>query len=142
MTCFRVSPIMMMCSHPRDTSSHQDVVSTAPSLAFTRYSFTSKLLCTSESSLSCPSPSALPTLLQYYCTTIAQYMTPPPPPFCMPYTIQNCYWQYPVKANPQRHTAAGTAAPNITCTGNTVPQRAKFTQTAYADPPTHITVWI
>ena len=59
-------------------------------LAFTRYGFTLKLLCTSESSFFCPSPSALPALLHYYCTTIAQYMTPPQPPFCMPYTIQ--YW--------------------------------------------------
>jgi len=55
-------------------------------LAVTRYSFTSKLLCTSESSLSCPSPSALLTLLQYYSTTIAQYTISPQPPFCMPYT--------------------------------------------------------
>ena len=44
----------------------------------TRYLFTSKLLCTSKSSLSCPFPSALPTLVQYYCTTIGQYTTPPP----------------------------------------------------------------
>ena len=54
--------------------------------AFTRYSFTSKLLCTSESSFSCPSPSALPTLLQYKCTPIAQYKISPQPRFCMPYT--------------------------------------------------------
>jgi len=32
----------------------------------------------------------------------------------------------------QRHTAAGTAAPTTTDTGNTVPQRANPTQTAYA----------
>ena len=47
-------------------------------LAFTRYSFTSKLLCKSESSFHWPSPSALPTLVQDYCTTIGQYTTPPP----------------------------------------------------------------
>ena len=57
---------------------------------FTRYSFTSKLLCTSESSVSGPSPSEFPTLLQYCCTTIVQYATPPPrPPFVChtPYAI-------------------------------------------------------
>jgi len=26
---------------------------------------------------------------------------PPQPPFCMPYTIQNRYWEYPVKSNRQ-----------------------------------------
>jgi len=36
--------------------------------------------------------------------------------------------------SPQRHTAAGTAAPTTTDTGNTVPQRANPTQTAYAYP--------
>jgi len=49
-------------------------------LAFTRYSFTSKLLCTNQSSYYCPPPLALPTPLQYDCTTIAQYTPPPPPP--------------------------------------------------------------
>ena len=34
--------------------------------------------------------------------------------------------------SPQRHTAAGTAAPTTTDTGNTVPQHANPTQTAYA----------
>jgi len=37
--------------------------------------------------------------------------------------------------SPQRHTAAGTAAPTTTDTGNTVPERANPTQTAY--PPPH-----
>jgi len=47
-----------------------------------------------------PSPLANPTLLQYYCTTIAQY-TPShrPSPF-MPYIIQYCALQYRVKAKP------------------------------------------
>ena len=57
------------------------VVWVSSHLTFTRYSFTSKLLCTSESSLSCPSPSALPTCLQHYCTAIAQFTTPPNHPF-------------------------------------------------------------
>jgi len=39
------------------------------------------------------------------------------------------------RASPQRHTAAGTAAPTSTAdTGNTVPQRANPIQTAYAHP--------
>jgi len=40
-----------------------------------------------------PPPPALPTPLQYYCTTIAQYTTPPPhmrpPPWHTPYNIGN-----------------------------------------------------
>jgi len=36
--------------------------------------------------------------------------------------------------SPQRHTAAGTAAPTTADTGNTVPQRANPNQTAYARP--------
>jgi len=60
-----------------------------PSLAFTRYSFTSRLLCTNLTPLDPIRPSALATLLQYYCTTIGQYSTPSRPPFCMPYTIQD-----------------------------------------------------
>ena len=48
-------------------------------MAFTRQCFTSKLLCTNQSSFNCPLPPALPALLQYVCTSIAQYMTPPPP---------------------------------------------------------------
>ena len=34
-----------------------------------------------------PKPSFLPALLQYYCTSIAQYTTPPPPPLV--YAIQD-----------------------------------------------------
>jgi len=36
--------------------------------------------------------------------------------------------------SPQRHTAAGTAVPTTTDTGNIVPQRANPNQTAYARP--------
>jgi len=36
-----------------------------------------------------PLPPALPALLQYECTTFAQYTTPPRPSFCMPYTIHD-----------------------------------------------------
>ena len=78
-----------------------------------------KALCTFESSLSCPSPSALPTVMQYYCTTIAQYMIPPQPPLCMPYTIHNWYWQYPAKAPLfpllPRRTVSVSPPPGIIC---------------------------
>jgi len=49
-------------------------------LAFTRYYFTSRLLCTNQLSFHSPRPPTFPTLVQYYCTTIGQYTTPPPPP--------------------------------------------------------------
>jgi len=51
-----------------------------PSSAFTRYCFTPKLYCGSLSSFYCPPPLAKPTLLQYHCTTIAQYTRPSPTP--------------------------------------------------------------
>jgi len=54
--------------------------------AFTRYFFTSKLYCGSQSSFYCHLPPAKPTLLQYYCTTIAQH-TPPTDPCYTPYSI-------------------------------------------------------
>jgi len=37
---------------------------------------------------------ALPTQLQYYCTTIARYSDPLRHPVFMPYTIQYCALQY------------------------------------------------
>ena len=61
-----------------------------PKLAFTRYSFTSKLLCTSPPSFDYPRPPTMPTQLQYYCNTLAQYTTLPRPSLCVPYTI--LYW--------------------------------------------------
>ena len=48
----------------------------AGGLAFTRYSFASRRLCTNHSSLYSPRLPTLPTLFQYYCTSIAQYTTP------------------------------------------------------------------
>ena len=47
-------------------------------LAVTRYSFTSRRLCTNQSSFHSPRPPALATLLQYKCTTVGQYTSPPP----------------------------------------------------------------
>jgi len=46
--------------------------------AFTSYSFPSRLLCTNQFSFHYPLPLALPALLQYDCTSIAQYTTPHP----------------------------------------------------------------
>jgi len=39
-------------------------------------------------------PPALPTLLQYYCATIAQYTPPARPLLCMPHTVRYWIWQY------------------------------------------------
>jgi len=47
-------------------------------LAFTRYSFTSRLLCTNQPSFHSPRPPALSTLVQHYCTIIGQYTSPLP----------------------------------------------------------------
>jgi len=43
-----------------------------------------------------PPPSALLTLLQYYCTTNTQYTTPTRPLLGMQYSIQYWQWQYRV----------------------------------------------
>jgi len=59
-------------------------------LAFTRYCIASKLYCGSQSSFCCPPPLlAKPTLLRYYCTTIAQSTPSHRPPCCMPYTMHS-----------------------------------------------------
>ena len=47
-------------------------MNTSNDLAFTRYSFTSRLLCTNRPSFHPPRPPALPTLVQYYCTIVGQ----------------------------------------------------------------------
>jgi len=93
----------------RSISSHIgiDVLAQRP-LAFTRYSFTSSRLCTSQSSFHSSGPPALPTLLQYYCTAIGQYTTPLRPPFGISYTIQYWRWQYRVKAKTPRETSRRT----------------------------------
>ena len=65
------------------------VVGAAPGgLALTRYSFTSSRLCTNQSSFDSSRPPALPTLLQYYCTTIGQYK---PPPLDLPFVCHTPY---------------------------------------------------
>ena len=42
-------------------------------LTFTRDSFTSRLLCTNQPCFHSPLPSALPTMVQYYCACIGHY---------------------------------------------------------------------
>jgi len=60
----------------QSTFNHHPVQSgLTPNSACTRYSFTSRLLCTNQPSVHPSCPPALPTLVQYYCTTIGQYMT-------------------------------------------------------------------
>jgi len=51
-------------------------------------------LCKSPSSLYYPRPFALPTLLQYYCTTFVQYMNSPRPSIRVLALTQYCYYQY------------------------------------------------
>jgi len=58
--------------HPDDVSDISCIPGEARFLAFTRDSFTLRLSCTNQSSLYCVPPPALPRLLQYYCTAIAQ----------------------------------------------------------------------
>jgi len=60
--------------------------------------FTLRIVCTNQSSLYCLPPLALPIIVLYYCTTVAQYTTPRDHPLRMPYTIQCWQWQYRVKA--------------------------------------------
>jgi len=48
--------------------------------------------------LYCLPPLALPIIVFYYCTTLAQCTTPHDYPLSMPYTIQYWQWQYRVKA--------------------------------------------
>jgi len=76
-------------------------------LAFTRYSFTSKLLSTNQSTFYCPAhlhrPHDCNTLLDY----CAIYDPPPRLPFCMPYTIQYWQYQYRVKAKWPRRSQRG-----------------------------------
>jgi len=62
---------------------------TKPTLAFTRYCFTSKLYCRSQSSFCCPPPHLQS---RPYCDIIARPLRnirpPLRPPFSKPYTIQ------------------------------------------------------
>jgi len=57
-----------------------------------------KAVLWSLSSFDCHPRPATPTVLQYYCTPIAQYTPRHRPSLCMLYTIQYCVWQYRVKA--------------------------------------------
>jgi len=69
-------------------------------LCFTRYAFTPKHLCTSQSSFYCP----VYLHCSHYCNTLARRMRnirfpTPHPPLCKPYTIQYWQWKSHVKAN-------------------------------------------
>jgi len=85
----------------RADASAREQTASVYGLAFTRYAFASRLLCTNQSSFYCPPPPAFPTRLQYDCNTIAHYSTPLRSPVFMPCTIQYCAWQYRVKAKPR-----------------------------------------
>ena len=58
----------------------------------------------------CSPPPAKTTLLQYYCTTIAQYTHTHRPLLFTPYTIYNCLRQYCVKAKLRGTIPVGSAA--------------------------------
>jgi len=58
-------------------------------LAFTRYSFTSRLLCTNLTSLGPTRPTASATLLQCCFASVEQYSTLSRPPFYMLFNIQD-----------------------------------------------------
>jgi len=68
-------------------------------LTFTRYVFTPKLSCTSQSSCYCP----LHLHCSHDCDTTARLMRNIRPPhrlpLCLPYTIQHWQWQYRANAN-------------------------------------------
>jgi len=66
-------------------------------LTFTRYSFTTKLSCTTQSSWYCPAHLHCSHDLQYDCTTFAHYTTLPRLSLRIPYTIQFGQRRYRVK---------------------------------------------
>jgi len=79
------------------------VSSTSPllPLAVTRYCFTSRLMCTNQSSFIAPPPSTRTAHTIVLLLHDLRNLRPPTdPPFCMPYTIQYWSWQYRVKTNP------------------------------------------
>jgi len=102
--------------------------------AFTRYSSTSRLLCTNQSSSCCPPPTHLhcPHYYTNHCTAFAPYTTTPRPPMCIPYTIQYWHWQYRVKANlpsPIRRTRDSACFGIRTCWDAAWPLRGIATAT-------------
>jgi len=71
---------------PEHPACFGEEIKPCPVSACTRYCFASKLGV--HYPFIAPPPLAKPTLLQYCCTTIAQYTPVHGPPFSMPYTIQ------------------------------------------------------
>ena len=78
---------------------------TNATLAFTRYLFTSSLLCMNQQSFCSPPPNRN----AHYYNTIGRLLRytlrPPQLPLCMPSTIQYWQWQYLVKAKRYSVTA-------------------------------------
>ena len=69
---------------------HAALSCTASGFSLYKILFQFKALLWNAVILSLPLPPlAKPTLLQCYCTPIAQYTPPHRPPFCMPNTMQN-----------------------------------------------------
>jgi len=97
---FPRSPVLRLCFRGSCCCSSRGVA-----LAFTRHASTSSRLGTNQSFFHSSRPPALATLLQYYCTTVGQYMTPPRPPVCMLYTVQ--YWLYQYRVKAKRHGDPG-----------------------------------
>ena len=93
LTRLKVNPWCILPLHPAEIPLYpgaSGVFYESPHiLAFTRYCFTSRRVCTSQSSVHSSGPTILTTLLQYYCTAIEQYTTPPRPHFGTPYAIPN-----------------------------------------------------
>jgi len=98
----------------------------APSsdLAFTRYSFTLRFLCTNQSSLYCLPPLALPTIVQYYCTCIAQHTTPPRPPLAYAIHCTVLAMQSRVKANLRRYMRTYSTVGEASMAGSSDEERA------------------
>ena len=86
----RRTPLLICAFSARDCRGYW-LRPSPPKLAFTRYSFTIRLLCTNQSSMHCLPPLALPMIVHLYCTSIAQYTTPHDPPlaYAIHYTIYN-----------------------------------------------------
>ena len=73
-----VRTVVCCKSQEENSGRERDKAQLRQNLAFTIYSFTSKLLCTNQPSFPPPRPPALPILVQYECPIIGQYTTPLP----------------------------------------------------------------
>jgi len=103
-------------------------------LAFTPHWCTSQLCCVSRSS-SYPPPPFNPTLLQYYCTTIAQYIPPTPTPPL--HAIHNTILAMAITCKGQPGVSSPTAPPAIRHTAIRMPSPV-----TYLPPHHHHTIII